>query len=69
MSAAYIYGGIDRAGVPWALEGRTEGGLDSRDDDTTSAGPGRVSGAAYVYGGLDRTRLDWPNQVPPTKNS
>ena len=63
MSAAYIYGGIDRTHVCWALEGQTAAQCADRFDNSVDAG--RASSAAYAYGGLDRTPVEWSVQLPP----
>lgn len=70
MSAAYVYGGIDRTPSLWdsSTELSPPPG-DSPETNYLSWRPEKskpTPSAAYRYGGIDRTRIDWVRSESPT---
>ncbi len=66
MSAAYIYGGIDRTTACWTTDKQSATGR-APEPDLHAPAPPRPSGTcapndAITYGGLDKTPVRWVSQ-------
>lgn len=72
MSAAYVYGGIDRAPSAWqkGIELSAQHGNTSEMQGGSSNYPSAKStsrgGGEYAYGGIDRMSIDWACPESPS---